>query len=460
VSPTFAGVRQGRLRFLRLSREFALIASGQLLVALGGIVGVRLLTQVLTPAIYGEIALGMTLALLAQQTLLSPLAVAFLRFFSPERQARRVRAYANGVLRLLAQAALLVAFMALGCVVGLVGLGQTQWIGLTIVAAVLSLLAGYGAAVDSIQNAARHRLLVVAHQVTDQWARFVVAFALIWFFEKSSAMVLAAYALVAALILCSQSRFLAKKLGPLITADSASADDSAEIVARMRRYALPFATWGVFTWAFEASGRWALQFFQGTTSVGLYAALWQVGQYPMILVSDAIAATVAPVLFARAGDGSDQLRLKRAQGLNTVVVGCTFGITLIGVLVGYGFKDRIIGLVVGPRYREIAPLLPWAMLAGGLFGSAQVAVLRILMTADTRVLIAPKIGTAIAGILLKVAGAYLMGLSGVVAATVMFSILYLVWVMALNRRSSERSVSPWRWRPGMLARGGSIDDRV
>jgi O-antigen/teichoic acid export membrane protein len=430
---------------LRIVREFALIAGGQSFAAFGGIVGVRLLTQALSPTIYGEIALGMTLALLVQQTMLSPLSVAFLRFFSPAREARTIGAYSKAVRCLLLQASIAVAILGVACTIGLVGVAHAEWIGVALTATALSLFSGYNVALDNIQNAARQRLLVVVHQIANQWARFLVALALIVTFEKSSAMVLAAYALVSAATLFSRALFLGKRLSAHGDTANNSPEAADEMVARMRRYALPFATWGVFTWAFEASGRWALQLSSGTTGVGLYAALWQIGQYPIVLLADAITTTVAPILFARAGDGSDQLRLKDAQRMNVFVVGSMFTIAIAATFVGHMFQDGIVALLVGPEYRAIAPLLPWAILAEGLFGCAQVAVLRILMSADTRILIAPKIGTAVAGVVLKVGGAYLMGLRGVVAASVIFSLMYLVWVVALNRRIADRPTRGMRW---------------
>jgi len=442
---------------LKIVREFALIAGGQSVAAFGGIVGVRLLTRALDPTIYGEVALGMTLALLVQQTMLSPLSVAFLRFFSPAREARTIGAYSKAVRRLLLQASIAVAILGVACTIGLVGVAHAEWIGVVLAATALSLSSGYNVALDNIQNAARHRLLVVVHQIANQWARFLVALTLIVMFEKSSATVLTAYALVSAVTLCSRMLFLGKRLSTHGDTADNSPEAAHEMVTRMRRYALPFATWGVFTWAFEASGRWALQLSSGTTDVGLYAALSQIGQYPIVLLADAIATTVAPVVFARAGDGSDQLRLRGAQRMNAFVVGSMFTIAIAAAVVGLVFQDHIVALLVGPEYRAIAPLLPWTILAGGLFGCAQVAVLRILMSADTRVLIAPKIGTAVAGVVLKVGGAYLMGLRGVVAASVIFSVMYLVWVAALNRRIDDRPTRAlgwlgWGWTSRTIAR--------
>jgi O-antigen/teichoic acid export membrane protein len=429
----------------RIVREFALIAGGQGVAALGGIVGVRVLTQALSPTVYGEVALGMTLALLVQQTMLSPLSVAFLRFFSPALEAQTINAYSNAVRRLLRRASIPVLLLGVACTTGLVGIAHPEWIGVVVAATALSLFSGYNVALDSIQNAARHRILVAVHQIVNQWGRFLVALALIAVFEKSSAVVLAAYAFVSAATLFSRTVFL----GNRVTGQGGTTNDSAEaahaMVARMRRYALPFAAWGVFTWAFEASGRWGLQISSGTTGVGLYAALWQIGHYPIALLADTIATTVAPIVFARAGDGSDQRRLRDAQRMNAVVVRSMFAMAIVATVVGFLLQDRLVLLLVGPEYHAIAPLLPWAILSGGLFGCAQVAVLRILMSADTRALIVPKILTAVVGSILKVGGAYLMGLRGVVAASVIFSLGYLLWIVALNRQVADSPTRHRRW---------------
>ncbi|HEV2070110.1 MAG TPA: hypothetical protein VGR26_09980, partial [Acidimicrobiales bacterium] len=67
----------------RLGREAAWVAAGQAAAALGAFVGVAVLTNVLDPTTYGELALGITLASLAQLVAWSPITAAVLRFFSP-----------------------------------------------------------------------------------------------------------------------------------------------------------------------------------------------------------------------------------------------------------------------------------------------------------------------------------------------------------------------------------------
>ena len=54
-------------RFRRLSKEGAWIVLGQAIAVLGALASVRLLTELLDPAAYGELALGMTVASLADR---------------------------------------------------------------------------------------------------------------------------------------------------------------------------------------------------------------------------------------------------------------------------------------------------------------------------------------------------------------------------------------------------------
>ena len=60
-------------RFRRLGHEFFWITLGQAVAVSGALVGVRVLTGLLAPEAYGQLALGMTLATLVNQIVLGPL---------------------------------------------------------------------------------------------------------------------------------------------------------------------------------------------------------------------------------------------------------------------------------------------------------------------------------------------------------------------------------------------------
>ena len=66
----------------KLLGEGVWVATGQFLVALATLLGVRLLTEVISPAVYGSVALIIGLAALGQNLFSSPLLNAAYRFYA------------------------------------------------------------------------------------------------------------------------------------------------------------------------------------------------------------------------------------------------------------------------------------------------------------------------------------------------------------------------------------------
>jgi len=182
-----------------------------------------------------------------------------------------------------------------------------------------------------------------------------------------------------------------------------------------------------------ASDRWALELCGSASAVGLYAALYQLGYYPMTLLSGFMTQLVLPILFSRAGDGTDKSRLAASHRLNRLIFSSSMVLTLIGGLVAWAFHRKIFALFVGPEYRLVSPWLPAMVLAGGFFAAGQIAGLSLLSEVDTKRLIAPKIVTALLGVAGNFVGAFWFGLTGVVCASVLFSVTYLTWVWILTK---------------------------
>lgn len=417
----------------RVGGEAFWVGLGQAVAALGGIVGVRLLTGYMNPAAYGELALGLTIVMFSQQLILGPLGQPFVRFFAPMQEAHKLPAFFRAVLVLLTQASGVVLLFAVLSALGLWAIGEGRWVLVVLLAFLLSLVYGYNGAMDGIQNAARHRIVVAWHDGIGQWARVVMAIFVIVLLGSSGTVALLGYTLGAAVVIASQLVFLKVRLlkGVPRTADE---KDIKDCVRQMRGYAWPFAGWGLFTWAQLASDRWALQGFAATGVVGLYAALFQVGYSPIALLTGLAVQLFSPILFSWAGDASDAGRLKRAYRLNNLLLAGSLALTLVATTVAFLLHTQIFRLVVAPQYRHVSGWLPYMVLAGGLFASGQIASLVFLITGETKRLLAPKIGTAVVCVLLNIAGAYRFGLAGVVFASVTFSTLYLIWVLVLAQR--------------------------
>jgi O-antigen/teichoic acid export membrane protein len=433
-------------RVKRLAKEFFWVGAGQIMAVIGGLVGIRLLTDALSPARFGELALGMTVATLTQQVVLGPAAGAILRFFAPANEAKQLGAYLKSSRRLLVQGTVLLFVMAVLSGLALGVLGRTHWLALLLGAFLFSLLSGYCSALDGMQNAARQRAVVAWHQGMGQWLRFSLALALIAALGALSSAAMLGYAIASALVLGSQIILFRRKILAMLPAQRAASEvDAVYWTEQMRVYAWPFAAWGIFTWAQMASDRWSLQARGSTIEVGLYAALYQLGYYPMTLLSSFLVQLISPVLFSRAGDGSDPERMAQSHRLNRLLLFGSIGLVSAGAIFALLFHREIFSLLAAPGYRQVSPLLPVMVLSGGLFATGQIAVLSLLSGVNSQLLMAPKIVTSLLGVLLNFAGAFWLGISGVVFAGATVSSIYLVWILMLGRRQRtgpvNRSVS-------------------
>jgi O-antigen/teichoic acid export membrane protein len=435
-------------RFRRLGKEFLWIGVGQAAVALGSLLALSCLTRALSPEAYGELALAMTGALLAQQVAMGPLSGAFLRFYAAAVDANQVADYLRAAKRLLGFATITLSAVGTVLVLSFCAAGQSRWIGLLVMALLFSQLSGYTTAMDAMQNAARQRAIVALHQGASQWLRFSLAVALIAWLGGSSCVAMGGFILASAAVILSQIVFFRRRI---LSSQPGLASTSEQDVTRwthqMRDYAWPFALWGVFTWAQSSADRWALQVCGSPRDVGLYAALYQLGYSPMVLLSNFMVQLVAPVLFSNAGDGTDELRMAQSYRLHSLLMMASVLIVAVTVVGAYLFHSHLFSWFVAPRYREISPLLPLMALSSGLFALGQAASLSLLTGLDSKALLPAKITTALVGVLLSFVGASSLGVRGVVYASVAASFFFLAWVLFLIKRK-RRSAPPAMKAPG------------
>jgi O-antigen/teichoic acid export membrane protein len=166
-------------RFRHLFKEGFWIVVGQAMVMIGSLVGVRLLTGLLSPAEYGELALGVTIATLVNQTILGPLGQGVMRFYAPAVEQDDIGGYLYAVRRLVSISMIAIVFLILVGLSGLFITGQYQWISITFTSLLFASASGCNSILSGIQNAARQRSVVALHQGIESCLRFLVAVVLI-----------------------------------------------------------------------------------------------------------------------------------------------------------------------------------------------------------------------------------------------------------------------------------------
>jgi len=388
-------------------------------------------TTYLKPQVYGDVALAMTGATFLQLLVMGPLGQGSLRFLAVADEQDEISSYVRAVANLCGYATAAIVLMGIIAAVILQLTRRSDATELIASVCAYGVVVGIGSVLDGIQNAARHRAVVAWHQGTGQWLRILATLLVIRIWGGTATHVIAAYTTAAAIVLISQvtlfRRYVARK-----AAVARSAPETIERwTTRITTYSLPFAAWAIFAWLQSSSDRWALGFSSDKSDVGIYAALFQLGYGPAVLLSGIVVQLVGPIVFARAGDGTDRVRVAAARRLtNDIVKLCLAATVALSVLAVFE-SNKIFALLVGPEYRHGAGFLPLMILAGGVFAAGQIAAINAMSDGKTTALMRPKIWTAIVAIGLNAAGAALFGFAGVLYALTTASFVYCAWVLLL-----------------------------
>jgi O-antigen/teichoic acid export membrane protein len=411
-------------RYQRLAKEGIWIVAGQIAAALGALMLVRLLTDYLEPAKYGELALGLTIAGLVHQVVMGGVTGGILRFYSISAEKNDLPGYLYASRRLMGFATAVVLVIALVIITGLLWLDYSQWMGLAAAALALSMISGYNAALSNIQTAARQRAIVALHVGLDAWLKILLIIIFMVWLGHSSVTVLLGYSLSCLLVTGSQLFFLRK----LIRFQGEKLNSTEKWVRQIWAYSWPFSVWGVFIWAQQVSDRWALQMFVSTQEVGLYAVAFQLGYVPIGLLTGMAVTFLSPILYQRSGDTADFTRNKWVHRIAWRITMVSIVVVITAFLFTFFNHEQIFHLLIDEKYYAASHLLPWMVLAGGFFSAGQVLSLKLMSEMKSSKMIAAKIITALIGVVLNFYGASQFGLQGVAAALVVFSVIYFLWM--------------------------------
>jgi O-antigen/teichoic acid export membrane protein len=420
------------MRKIAMSRgvEAAWVMFGQGLFALGSVFGIAALTKMLDPSEYGNMALTLTVWSCAQLLIFGPMSMGAMRWYSVAAEKDQLRDYLVGLGRLTVLP--MVAIGSLGLVAGVLG-HWSRWMSSIAVAPALfyALPSGLNSVADGLQSAARQRMRVALHQGVGQWLRVGVAIVFLVLWQRSVAAVIYGFALASCVVLVSQVVGL-RKLVDIGSLGAVELRDATTWESSIRSYSMPFAFWGVFAWLQLACERWTLKLFSSSGDVGLYSVVFQLGYYPISVIAGSLVLLIAPILYAQAGDGSNAQQAAVARSTALRLAAWVLGICLVLTLLAWAVAGYIFGLLTPPKYHPAGSFFPAMMLSGGLIASAEVLALRSHLRLNPEVLLKPKIGTALIGIVLSTGCAYWFGLRGVVVARLLSSVCYAVWILLVT----------------------------
>lgn len=423
-------------RVSRLAKEGLFVISGQVGSIVAMLVLVKVLTGYLNPTQYGALALALTLGTLICQVAFSGSMPGIFRYYSVAAERGALYDYFLASRRMMFYGTLIAMSLGVFLLCGLMFTGKTiEWSFVVAITVGFSILVSYNSILSMVQNAARQREIVALHGALEPWLRVLFVMLLSLLVVKASVLwVVVCYLLALLIVLSSQLLFI-RRLIPM-KSDTAH-DPTYRWTSQIWIYSKPYVMFNLFTWLSSSSDRWALATFATTEDVGLYTVLMQLGYTPISVATGLVMTFMSPIIFQRSGQATDSVRLASAKRLIWRLTWSALGLTVFGFLAALLLHETIFRFFVDEKYRLISYLLPWMVLAGGLFATGQILTEKLLSDLNSKALVIPKIISSMIGVLLNIIGVYFAGLSGAIFALIGYSTLYMLWIAWVGNKKKS-----------------------
>jgi len=424
----------------RIQKEAAWIIIGQAGTAVAGILGIKLLTNVLTPVEFGKLALANTLiALISTNFLFGPFGAGIMRFWAISKSKGNLKGFYAVSKQLKQQIIAISIVVSIVLTVIAAFFKGMEWAALFAVSTVAGIFSGWLGLRVAVFTAARKRPLVACLNIGNAFSRPVIAACLVLLISVSAFWAMTGY-LVAAILLVLVAEYFYVNI---VSSTSTSISDkkiAPDIKKDIISFSWPFAIWGIFGWLHLSCDKWALQSFYGPEIVGAFAVVSQLAVYPLTFGSGFLSTLIVPVAYERAGDLTQYQKLMSAYRLLAfIAIAYLAGLFLL-MWFFFIFHHKLILLISNIKFAEFSFLLPWITGAWGLFYLGQVLSNFGMLANKTSVYIAPKIAAAI---IAAISAFYLSarcGVVGVVLGIALAGVVYAFWcvIIAIKTIYSSR----------------------
>jgi O-antigen/teichoic acid export membrane protein len=364
---------------------------GQLLSGITLLLGTRMLTELVTPDIYGQVALLNGFVALGVAVFSYPFICAGMRLL-PECRNQRERASLYSVVSVITarSSVLAIALLILGGGVYAYSMDGDIW---------LFVLTGILLAV-TVRRELGIQLLIGERkqrgaslwQTSDSVLRPVLAIGLVWFVGQKAAWVLAGY-------------ILASLISNTLWAIVGRRDDSEHsglkpyIARTLKRdvwaYAAPLIPMELIFWASGLGDRYVIGYLLTATEVGLYAATYTIVNEAFNRSAMVLLRIFQPVYF----QASSEYRIQDARTTLWIWIGCVFALGVIGVSLLWFTKDWVAAWVLAKAYHSATELMPAIALGCALHALGSVVSQPLLAEKRTRILLKGRIcGALVAAI--------------------------------------------------------------
>ena len=352
---------QNGLRSYLISRRGALVDAisligSQVIFALSTLIGVRLLSDLMSPAAYGEVGLLVGLLTLGRNLFAYPFLQAAIRFYPEACRQGEI-----GTLKRLIRSCLNSTAAILAIVVLLVGVLSYGWKPMSLLQ--IPLMIGLlfvdnlrGLETDLLIAARRQRPFAVI-RASESSLRALGAVLMVRWLGPVPAMVLLGYLLGGTAVYAGLFLFRVERVGAAETVATMSGSEPSTraFSDRIWRYSLPMIPIAVFDWISGLSDRYMVGGIVGLEAAGIYIAAYGLMNQPFTITQTTLELLFRSHYFD-AVSASD-VRGARKVFANWIFVQCA--VCVIGVIAVVVLSKTIATICLGAQYQSASRIMPW-----------------------------------------------------------------------------------------------------
>jgi O-antigen/teichoic acid export membrane protein len=402
------------------------VVSSQTSIGLAGLVGIKLLTGVLSPRNFGELSLALTVSILFQHLATAPVCATIRRFYAASAGTDAAIVIRNiawfSVRKIIEWVTILVAGVALFSTF-IFDFRISALIALTGLFAICSMTTE---CFHAFQVAARNRLITTTLGSLNHWLRFLFAAFAAGYANESQASIFALVGMCAAALgmMMLYHIFDSKlfKSFPPCTRNNWTESWRIDMLA----YARPLSYAGACNCLQLLSPRWILTTVSGTSSVGLYSVCYQIGHYPIRLLFMALTEYIMPIYFTEAGNARNRKKLVTLNGKILLTTTAVAFVSINLYIITLYFHQPIFRLLTSEYYIKASYLLPIVTASTGISCVAESLACSFLTSKSPQKLTVIRASVAFISVLLYVVGSTMAGLPGLLYADLVQAILFLL----------------------------------
>ncbi len=352
-------------RYQVVVTEGAWAAGGQILYALGLLAGIKAITSMVPPSVYGLLALYVALLNLGSGMFARPFIQAGLRFFhdvGSQRDLLRLRAVLKSLLR---GSTAVIGFLIFAGSFIYAGIADQAGFSLPFLLVALLVADIWRSYESSLLNAARNQRRFAVWLAAEGWFRPAGAVIAIHVWGPSPEAILAGYAAGA---FAGIAVFNRPAKAPPRPGSGRLKDDKERLRKQIVEYAKPLFGLALAGWISSTGDRYLLGWLTGMKEVGIYAAAYGLMMRPFMLVETVAELTVRPLYFEAAAGG----RAEREKRILAIWLFLTATVCGMGFVMVLFLKDWIAAVFLGPGFGRSASLMPFIAAGAGLVAVSHV----------------------------------------------------------------------------------------